>query len=167
MELFYENGHLTPEGLNALVDGQLDEMARLEAAGIPAFGPVAAAAEHLSFCDECLVRYTALVEQAPLAAPETPLAPGVWQRIRRRTWRIVTSRYATAAAAAAFALIIWGTGLFQNLGTPREVKPAPPAEPKAYSTVTSRMNEFVSETGRQINAAITDFFARFQKGAQQ
>lgn len=64
MELFYENGHLTPEGLNALVDGQLDEMARLEAA------------EHLSFCDECLVRYTALVEQAPLAAPETPLAPG-------------------------------------------------------------------------------------------
>lgn len=155
MELFYENGHLTPEGLNALVDGQLDEMARLEAA------------EHLSFCDECLVRYTALVEQAPLAALETPLAPGVWQRIRRRTWRIVTSRYATAAAAAAFALIIWGTGLFQNLGTPREVKPAPPAEPKAYSTVTSRMNEFVSETGRQINAAITDFFARFQKGAQQ
>ena len=103
----------------------------------------------------------------PLAAPETPLAPGVWQRIRRRAWRIVTSRYATAAAAAAFALIIWGTGLFQNLGTPREVKPAPPAEPKAYSTVTSRMNEFVSETGRQINAAITDFFARFQKGAQQ
>lgn len=99
--------------------------------------------------------------------PETPLAPGVWQRIRRRAWRIVTSRYATAAAAAAFALIIWGTGLFQNLGTPREVKPAPPAEPKAYSTVTSRMNEFVSETGRQINAAITDFFARFQKGAQQ
>ena len=155
MELFYENGHLTPEGLNALVDGQLDEMARLEAA------------EHLSFCDECLVRYTALVEQAPLAAPETPLAPGVWQRIRRRAWRIVTSRYATAAAAAAFALIIWGTGLFQNLGTPREVKPAPPAEPKAYSPVTSRMNEFVSETGRQINAAITDFFARFQKGAQQ
>ena len=155
MELFYENGHLTPEGLNALVDGQLDEMARLEAA------------EHLSFCDECLVRYTALVEQAPLAAHQTPLAPGVWQRIRRRTWRIVTSRYATAAAAAAFALIIWGTGLFQNLGTPREVKPAPPDEPKAYSTVTSRMNEFVSETGRQINAAITDFFARFQKGAQQ
>ena len=29
------------------------------------------------------------------------------------------------------------------------------------------MNEFVSETGRQISAAVTDFFARFQKGAQQ
>ena len=89
MELFHENGHLTPEGLKALAEGRLDELARLEAA------------EHLSFCDECLVRYTALLEEAPLAAPKAPLAPGVWQRIRRRTWRIVTSRYATAAAAVA------------------------------------------------------------------
>lgn len=80
MELFHENGHLTSEGLKALTEGRLDELARLEAA------------EHLSFCDECLVRYTALLEDAPLAAPKAPLAPGVWQRIRRRTWRIVTSR---------------------------------------------------------------------------
>ena len=154
MELFHENGHLTSEGLKALTEGRLDELARLEAA------------EHLSFCDECLVRYTALLEDAPLAAPKAPLAPGVWQRIRRRAWRIVTSRYATAAAAAAFALI-WGTGVFQNMGTLREARPAQPPEPRAYTTVTSRMNEFVSETGRQISAAVTDFFARFQKGAQQ
>ena len=145
MELFHENGHLTSEGLKALTEGRLDELARLEAA------------EHLSFCDECLVRYTALLEDAPLAAPKAPLAPGVWQRIRRRTWRIVTSRYATAAAAAAFALIIWGTGVFQNMGTLREARPAQPPEPRAYTTVTSRMNEFVSETGRQISAAVTDF----------
>lgn len=69
MELFHENGHLTSEGLKALTEGRLDELARLEAA------------EHLSFCDECLVRYTALLEDAPLAAPKAPLAPGVWQRI--------------------------------------------------------------------------------------
>ena len=115
MELFHENGHLTSEGLKALTEGRLDELARLEAA------------EHLSFCDECLVRYTALLEDAPLAAPKAPLAPGVWQRIRRRTWRIVTSRYATAAAAAAFALIIWGTGVFQNMGTLREARPSRPS----------------------------------------
>lgn len=53
------------------------------------------------------------------------------------------------------------------MGTLREARPAQPPEPRAYSTVTSRMNEFVSETGRQISAAVTDFFARFQKGAQQ
>ena len=116
MELFHENGHLTSEGLKALTEGRLDELARLETA------------EHLSFCDECLVRYTALLEDAPLAAPKAPLAPGVWQRIRRRTWRIVTSRYATAAAAAAFALIIWGTGVFQNMGTLREARPAQPPD---------------------------------------
>ena len=48
MELFNKEGHLTDEGLRAVVDGTLDEMGRLEAS------------EHLSFCDSCLVRYTEL-----------------------------------------------------------------------------------------------------------
>ena len=48
-ELFLQTGHLSDEGLQALIDGTLDEMQRLEAA------------EHLSFCDECLTRYTALL----------------------------------------------------------------------------------------------------------
>ena len=39
MELFNKEGHLTDEGLRAVVDGTLDEMGRLEAS------------EHLSFCD--------------------------------------------------------------------------------------------------------------------
>lgn len=39
-ELFLQTGHLSDEGLQALIDGMLDEMQRLEAA------------EHLSFCDE-------------------------------------------------------------------------------------------------------------------
>ena len=41
MELFNKEGHLTDEGLRAVVDGTLDEMGRLEAS------------EHLSFCDSC------------------------------------------------------------------------------------------------------------------
>ena len=49
MELFNKEGHLTDEGLRAVVDGTLDEMGRLEAS------------EHLSFCDSCLVRYTELL----------------------------------------------------------------------------------------------------------
>ena len=49
MELFDENGCLTDEGLQALTKGQLDEMGRLEAA------------EHLSYCDRCMDRYTALL----------------------------------------------------------------------------------------------------------
>ena len=49
MELFREDGCLTDEGLQALVGGSLDEWGRLEAA------------EHLSYCDRCMDRYTALL----------------------------------------------------------------------------------------------------------
>ena len=56
MSLFFDNenlfdaeGHLTDEGLYALRDGTLDELGSLEAA------------EHLTFCDYCLLRYTKLV----------------------------------------------------------------------------------------------------------
>ena len=49
MELFNQNGCLTEEGLHAVIGGQLDELGRLEAA------------EHLSYCDKCMDRYTALL----------------------------------------------------------------------------------------------------------
>ena len=75
MELFDQiSGCLTDEGLQALADGQLDELSRLEAA------------EHLAFCDACL-----------------------------QMFRVLTNRYATAAAAVAIAFCLWGSGLFQGL----------------------------------------------------
>lgn len=49
MELFDKNGCLTDEGLQALQAGGLDELGRLESA------------EHLSYCDKCMDRYTALL----------------------------------------------------------------------------------------------------------
>ena len=51
--LFDAEGHLTDGGLRALQDDRLDDLGRLEAA------------EHLTFCDYCLARYTALIEAAP------------------------------------------------------------------------------------------------------
>ena len=80
MELFLENGHLTDEALRAAVDGALDEMGRLEAA------------EHLSFCDACLVRYTDLVEDDVLLTPSQPLAEGVLERVRRKAVRTIRQR---------------------------------------------------------------------------
>lgn len=50
MELFDKNGCLTDEGLQALQAGGLDELGRLETA------------EHLSYCDKCMDRYTAQPE---------------------------------------------------------------------------------------------------------
>ena len=46
-------GHLTDEGLYAIKDGTLDDLGALEAA------------EHLSFCDYGLLRYTAMIDAAP------------------------------------------------------------------------------------------------------
>ena len=59
MKLFREDGHLTDEGLRALIAGELDEMGRLETA------------EHLDFCDQCVERYSELLtEEVELTPPE-------------------------------------------------------------------------------------------------
>src|SRR5699024_12004762 len=62
MELFREDGCLTDEGLQALVEGRLDELGRLEAA------------EHLSYCTKCLDRYTAHLTGDKLVAPPRDLS---------------------------------------------------------------------------------------------
>ena len=100
-ELFDREGCLTDFALRTLTQGgRLEELERLEIA------------EHLSFCDRCVARYTALLEQAPLQAPPEPLAPTVWQRVKRQARRIFLNRYATAAAAACFAILFWNLGVF-------------------------------------------------------
>lgn len=103
MELFRENGCLTDEALRQLIDGQLDEMGRLEAA------------EHLSFCDACLERYTALLTDDALETPQQPLAPKILTRVRQRVLRLFVNRYAVGAAAAVLALTLWGTGVFDRM----------------------------------------------------
>ena len=71
-ELFYQDGHLSDEGLKALIQGTLEETQRLEAA------------EHLSFCDDCLVRYTDLLAGEALMEPEEDVTLPVMRRLRRR-----------------------------------------------------------------------------------
>ena len=99
MELFDPAGHLTDGALLALAHEEVpDELARLEMA------------EHLAYCDQCLHRYTALLAEAPLLTPAHSCRESLWRRIRARTLRLLTSRYATAAAAVALALtVLWGS----------------------------------------------------------
>ena len=80
--LFDAEGHLTDEGLHALQEGRLDELGSLETA------------EHLTFCDYCLARYTALIESAPekLKQPMRDLIPQVQALMRLRSFRIMTHR---------------------------------------------------------------------------
>lgn len=78
MELFDQNGCLTAEGLHAVIGGQLDELGRLEAA------------EHLSYCDKCMDRYTALLtadvlEEPPRSARGAVMGT-IWVRLMQNTW---------------------------------------------------------------------------------
>ena len=94
--LFDAEGHLTDEGLHALQEGRLDELGRLEAA------------EHMTFCDYCLARYTALIESAP---------EKLKQPMRLRSFRIMTNRYVSTAAAVMLAFALWRFGFFGGVGT--------------------------------------------------
>ena len=98
MELFREDGCLTDEGLQALVEGRLDELGRLEAA------------EHLSYCTKCLDRYTALLTGDKLVEPprdlSRPLGRAVWVHLMTSVY----GRVAVASVAAVLALSIWRSG---------------------------------------------------------
>src|SRR5699024_6291983 len=67
------------------------------------------AAEHLSFCDYCLLRYTALIDAAPacLQTPMRDLIPQVQNLMRLRRFRLLTNRYVSAAAAVVLAFALW------------------------------------------------------------
>ena len=106
MELFQTDGHLTNEGLQAVIDGGLNELESLEAS------------EHLGFCGLCLERYLTLMDDVPLLEPAAPIKDNVMRRIGRKAKRVLFSRYATVAAAACLTLVLWGTGFFSALSGP-------------------------------------------------
>lgn len=143
MDLFRADGHLTDEALAALIrdDGALGQLERLELA------------EHLSFCDLCLQRYTDLLTGTELLTPERSCQRTLWVRVRRRAVQLVTSRYATAAAAVALALtVLWGG---------QEITFSRPAPPEARPRLAERLqgwperwNDALSET----LSGVTDFF---------
>ena len=109
MDIFREDGHLTAAALRLLAENHpMDELHRLEIA------------EHLAFCDLCLQRYTGLLSRGELLTPVRSCRESLQRRIRLRALNLLTSRYATAAAAVALALtVVWGS---------RDVQmPLPPA----------------------------------------
>ena len=102
MELFREDGCLSDEGLHALVDGRLDELGRLEAA------------EHLSYCDHCMDRYTALLtadvlEEPPRSMKNTVMTT-IWVQLMQNTY----GRIAVAGVAALLALGMWRSGALET-----------------------------------------------------
>lgn len=132
MELFDQNGCLSSEGLQAVINGQLDELGRLEAA------------EHLAYCDKCMDRYTALltadVLQDPPHSAHKAVMATIWVRLMQNTW----GRAAVAGVAAVLALTMWRTGtLDQILQTGRQVRCW---TPETTQTEPERLGKPVEDT---------------------
>lgn len=146
MTRFRDDGHLTDAALAALARGEeLDELGRLEAA------------EHLAFCDLCLQRYTDLLDGTALLTPERSCRESIWARVRARTLRLVTSRYATAAAAVALALtMLWGSGRVELVRRP--------ALPEDRPSVSQGLREWSARWNDSLDGAMSglnDFFDGF------
>lgn len=152
MELFDRtSGCLTNEGLQALADGQLDELSRLEAA------------EHLAFCDACLDRYTALLAGPMIVQPPQDLQKPVWQRIRSQMFRVLTNRYATAAAAVAIAFCLWGSGLFQGLVPTADAQLTPALQLQQTEQTLERRLAF-NEAARSASRSLSSLFDSVSDG---
>ena len=103
MELFREDGCLTDEGLLAVTKGGLDALGRLETA------------EHLSYCDRCMDRYTALLTADAQETPPKPLRGAVMSNIWVRLMQNTYGRVAVASVAAVLALTMWRTGTLEQI----------------------------------------------------
>ena len=138
MEVFDPAGHLSDSALLALVRNEdaLDALARLEMA------------EHLSYCDRCLQRYTQLLAQDALLTPGHSCRESLWRRIRARTMGILTSRYATAAAAVALALtVLWGSAAVSLPEAPRHFQSWPERWSDTLDSGLSRLNTMFDDLG--------------------
>lgn len=103
MELFYPDGCLSEQGLHALLEGELDELGRLETA------------EHLAYCNKCMDRYTALLTADVLQEPPKSVRSAVMTSIWVRLMQNVYGRTAVATVAAVLALTMWRTGVFEQI----------------------------------------------------
>ncbi|MGI5893106.1 MAG: zf-HC2 domain-containing protein [Candidatus Merdivicinus sp.] len=95
MKLFQEDGHISQDGLNALIREELDETQRMEVS------------EHLDFCDICIDRYSGMLTEEVLVVPPVEFVPQVMQNVRSKTRIVVLKRFVRVAVAAVMALVVW------------------------------------------------------------
>lgn len=122
--------HLSKALLARLIAGEANEAERL------------ACAEHLSSCDKCLKKYTALLTDEICLTPPEGLALRVRNEVRRRAANGFASRFAAAAAAIILAMGLWMTDAFTFL-VPDPNSPAlsSPVQEQRVS-ISDRLNGF-------------------------
>ena len=147
MTAFCEDGHLSEGALTALAKNEdvFEELERLEIA------------EHLAFCDYCLQRYTLALEDGRLLVPRQSCQKGLWVRIRGRALRLMTSRYATAAAAVTLALtVLWGG---------ERVEFSRPVFPEDRPSVSRQLTDLTGELSDSLHqtvSGLSNFFDGFR-----
>ena len=151
-ELFDPNGHLTDDAFGALLrDEPLDEMERLEIS------------EHLSFCDRCVERYAALLDGSELLSPPEPVAPPVFRHIRERARKLFVNKYATAAAAACFAIMFWNIGLF-NVDVQNDHGKILDALANGAATFSERTTQFTDNLSETLDKILQSL--KIERGSQ-
>ena len=155
-KLFDAEGHLTDEGLYTLKDGTLDDLGALEAA------------EHLTFCDYCLLRYTKMIDNAPecLQQPMRDLIPQVQNLMRLRSFRIMTNRYVSTAAAVALAFLLWNVTTFGITGS-TGVPVARPTPTEPQPSFRQRVNSVVGGFYESLNNTFKNFTLTVESGLEQ
>ena len=144
MDLFYEDGHINEKALQSLIDGGLDEMARLEIS------------EHLSFCDECLMKYSDMLSfSSDEAFDYGETAQRIMPVVKKRLMRERLYKYSTMAAAACLAITFWITGVF-NIDT-SEVKPPD------IGSHTQKITEWIGDFTHSVTSGIGGFFDQIQE----
>lgn len=141
-DLFTPDGHLTDQGLKALIDGTLTEMERLEAG------------EHLSFCDKCIDRYTALLTGEVLMEPQTDQVLPTMRRVQKRRMSDTVRRYASAAAAVAIGSVLWYTGIFDSVAKTLTESPSQILRPQAQTEQAAELPEPENSWGAAIMKAV-------------
>ena len=138
--LFDDRGHLTGAGLNAMENGSLDELGSLEAA------------EHLSFCDACLNRYTNWLE----AMPQALLSPA----------RVFTNKYVSIAAAVILAFVLWNFGAF-NISTGAAQRGVDRLAEGPRFSISQSIQQFIGGIGKGIDDVLSEMQAYVQSGFAQ
>ena len=152
MANFRPDGHLTDEALQALAAGApMEELERLEAA------------EHLAFCDQCLLRYTRMLTPPTLLEPPAELEQTLWRRLRRKTAQLLMSRYATAAAGIVLVTALWAGGIFQGLMNSTLELSGPAEGPTVFQEEFSTWPERYTQALQEGFSGLRDWWFDFGK----
>jgi hypothetical protein len=133
-ELFDGKGHLTEETFEKLQkDYEFDTLERLEIA------------EHLSFCDECILSYTNTVTH--LHTPPEGICNKTMLAIRRRDTFHTARGYTTMAVAACLAALFWLSGVFAPYQSER-------VNARYLSDAADKVSQQTSQLGNRVSMGL-------------